>query len=236
MRLCLSSDAYPAGGLPELSQAARRRALDGLELRIGAGHRHGVDETLSAITQPGDYAPVTWFLLPKDVSLVTRLIWAGAAYSLGAGLVLQEPVVDLPTGVKVALQHGNDPAEAQRAATWAKRHRAFTCWQVEPVLDANEIQAVLSASGTALAHVRLPGSGPEADLTASPVTGILMGRLALAGYDGTIALAPSPGADPEMWRRWLFETRGWGCGTAAEKQARAEARKGTEARKQMEAL
>ncbi len=230
MRLCLSSDTLPAGSLTELTQAARRRALAGLELRIDAGHRHGLDETLCTIRQqanidclPGDHMPISWLLLPRDVSLVVLLIWAGVADSLGAGLILQSPVSDPPAGVKLALLHGDDPTEAIQAAAWANRHNAFTCWEVESDMDPNSIQAVLSQTKVTLAHIRLLGSGPEAGQSTSPTTGMLMGRLALSGYDGTISLAPSRGADPDLWRRWLFETRGWGCGTAAQKQARAQA-------------
>lgn len=230
MKLCLSSDALPAGSLDELTRASRRRALDGLELRIEAGHGHGLDEALCTVRQqarveclPGDHAPIVWLVLPQDVSLVMLLIWTGAAHQLGAGLILEKPVPDPPRGVKLALLHGNDPAEAAQAVAWAERHSAFTCWQVNPALNEADIQTVLSATRSTLAHVRLLGSGPEADNSASPATGVLMGRLALSGYDGSIALAPSSPNNSDAWRRWLFETRGWGCGTAAEKQARARA-------------
>ena len=232
MRLSLSSDAYPAGGLDELTRAARRRALSGLELRIGAGHGHDLDETLCTIRQqegldclPGDHAPIEWLIPPRDVTLMMLMIWAGAADSIGAGLILEEPVSKPPAGVKVALLHRNDPAEVEQAAAWARRHNAHTCWQVDPELEVADVQPVLSVTMPSLAHVRLIGGGPEADQSASPATGALMGQLALAGYIGTISFVPSPGADPEVWRRWLFEVRGWGCGTAAQKQARAEALK-----------
>jgi len=232
MRMCLSSDAYPAGDLGELSQAARRRALSGLELRIGAGHGHDLDETFCTIRQqegldclPGDHAPIEWLIPPRDVTLMMLMIWAGAADSIGAGLILEEPVSRPPAGVKVALLHRNDPTEAEQASAWAGRHNAYTCWQVDPELEAADVQPVLSATIASLAHVRLIGSGPEADRKASPATGALMGQLALAGYTGTISLVPSPDADPEAWRRWLFEVRGWGCGTAAQKHERAKARR-----------
>ena len=99
-----------------------------------------------------------------------------------------------------------------------------TCWEVSPgILDTDRITGVLEATRPTLAHVRLPGSGPEADAPEHAGAGALLARLALAGYAGTISLVPSPGVDLALWRRWLLQQRGWGCGTAAEKQARRAA-------------
>lgn len=238
MRLLLSSDALPDAPLDVLGQACRRRALAGLELSVGAGQTHGLDERVCPLHQrngsacvPEDAASVAWLRLPPSTSLVMLMIWAGAAHQMGAGLLLPEPVPDPPTAVRLALVHGSDPAEARAAAGWARRHGAGTCWDVAPgTLEAGRVERVLAETLPTLAHMRLPGSGPEADGPGSSGTGALLGRLALGGYAGTIALVPSPGADLGQWSRWLLDRRGWGCGTAAEKQARRAARMTTEPR------
>src|SRR5690606_37547553 len=113
MRLLLSSDALPDAPLDVLGQACRRRALAGLELSVGAGQTHGLDERVCPLHQrngsacvPEDAASVAWLRLPPSTSLVMLMIWAGAAHQMGAGLLLPEPVPDPPTAVRLALVHG----------------------------------------------------------------------------------------------------------------------------------
>lgn len=227
MRLCLSSDALPAGSMADLASASRRRALSGLELRVGAGHKHGVDESLCTLrSQAGiaclssDHVPVLWLVLPRGLTNIRVLTWAGAAASVGAGLILQDPVASPPSGMPLALLHGTDSAGAARAAAWAGRHGAATCWEFDGASVSGEACShVLEATRSTLAHVRLLGSGPEAESQETGSAGLLLSRLALSGYSGTLSIGPSAAADPEVWRHWLMEKRGWGCGTAAEKKA-----------------
>lgn len=231
MRLLLSSDTLPDASLDVLLQASRRRALAGLELSVGEGQAHGLDASACPLHQqrgrvcvPEDVTSVAWLRLPRDTSLIMLLIWSSAAHQMKAGVLIQTPVLDPPTATKLALAHGSDPAEARSAAAWARRHGARTCWDVSPgALNADVLDAVLAETMPTLAHVRLAGSGPEADVSGSSRTGLLLARLAMAGYTGTISLVPSPGADLALWRQWLLQKRGWGCGTAAEKQARRAA-------------
>ena len=231
MRLLLSSDALPDAGLDVLHQACRRRALAGLELSLGAEQAHGLDEQACPLHQqhgspcvPEDVSSVVWLRLPRAASLIMTMIWSGAAHQMKAGLLLQEPLPAPPAATRMALVHGSDPAEARAAAGWARRHGARTCWEVTPgMLEPDRMERILEAALPTMAHVRLPGSGPEAEAPESAGTGSLLARLALSGYAGTISLVPSPGADLALWRRWLLDRRGWGCGTAAEKQARRAA-------------
>jgi hypothetical protein len=49
---------------------------------------------------------------------------------------------------------------------------------------------LLDRLGERLRHVRILGGGPEAALHEGQGVGELMGRLALAGYTGTVILSP----------------------------------------------
>lgn len=228
MKLLLSSDAAPAASTADLTQACRRRSLAGLELTAGAGHAHGVNTALCPPREQAgvacvaeDCAPVHWLRVPPGASKAMTLTWAGGAHRLDAGLLLPAPAANPPQGVPLALAHGTDPAAAEDAARWAERRDAQTCWEVAADASKDDLNAVLDATAHRLAHVRLLGAGPEAQADGAAGAHPLWSALALRGFAGTVALAPSPGADLGAWHRWLFDARGWGCNTAAEKKARA---------------
>lgn len=211
MRLVLSSEAFPTGTPADLARACRRRALAGLE--VAASEVQGV----VALYDPE--VPVSWLRLGE-----TRVAPEAveAAHRLGAGLLLPAPVAHPPAGIAFAIVHGSDAAEVARAVAWAEETGAWTAWQIESeTLTPERVAAVLDQTRPTLAHVRLLGAGPEA--TDDEATADLMIRLALSGYAGTVALAPSADADLDAWARWLFKTRSWGCGSAHEKRARAHA-------------
>jgi hypothetical protein len=234
VRLLLSSDALPDAPFEALVEAARRRHLAGLELSLDRGQGHGADATACAARQGDGVAcfpavptdlTVAWLLLPEEAPLALRTVWASAASRLGAGVLLRRPAPE-PLAAPTALVHGTDPASARRAAQWAEAHGAGTALEVRPAaFEADRWAAVLDATGPRLAHVRLVGAGPEAQAAeagdVSDGTGWLLGRLALRGYGGTVALAPSSPEALPAWEHWLRRGRGWGCGTAAEKQAAA---------------
>lgn len=233
MKLLLSTEALPDSDFPTLEHACRRRALAGLELMLGEG-RHGIDASLCPIRQQeGEEcvpdmpdAPIVWLGLPEQVSLSMLMIWAAEAHILRAGLLIRRQVAEVPLSTRIALLHGTDVEEAREAVEWAMQNDAYTAWDVDPHRRDREVwDAVLAITGPRLAHVRLRGAGPEAEagLPESEGTGTLLARLALNGYDGTVSLAPSNQARLEMWEDWLLSRRGWGCGTAAEKKARAMA-------------
>ena len=88
-------------------------------------------------------------------------------------------------------------------------------------VGTDSFDKVLDVTGPTLGHVRLRGAGPESSTgsSASGGVGTVLKELALGGYSGTVALAPSASSREEDWREWLFEERGWGCNTAAIKKA-----------------
>lgn len=226
MKLLLSSDAAPAASMTELTRACRRRALAGLEVTAGSacGARAGrgrTREQAAGARGEDDPARVHWLRVPPGTSAGWMHVWASSAHRLGAGLLLPAPWASPPKGLRLALVHGTDPAGAQRAARWAERYSAQTCWAVTPDASQADLEAVLDATGDSLGHVRLLGAGPEAQASGATGANPLWQALALRGYAGTVALAPSPGTDLDAWHRWLFDARGWGCNTAAEKKDRA---------------
>lgn len=207
MKLILSSEALPGAPPADLMQAVARRALAGLEL--GAAEGAGDSARWEGVAVP-------WLRLgemPVTAALVE------SAQRLGAGLLVAAPVEAVPVDVPVAFLHGSDPAHTAQAVAWAQAQGARTAWEVAPgALDAAAAAATLQQTWPTLVHVRLVGAGPENEENEG--LGSLLTRLALDGYAGTITLAPSPGADRARWATWLFQTRGWGCGSAAEKQGR----------------
>jgi hypothetical protein len=229
MQLALSSAAVPHASIDTLRSAARRRDLKALELLLGAGHGHGVgmpskspsSVNRRAIPTKGESPPVQWLLASKRPTITDLLYWGRQAALLDAGLLLQGTVPESPLGLPLALVHGTDLEEAQRAAAWARMHNARTGWTVELGQRTPEQFAdVLEATASTLAHVRLLGAGPEAQSVGpdSLGAGTVLKELALKGYSGTVALAPSANGVTADWHEWLFEERGWGCNTAAKKK------------------
>jgi hypothetical protein len=228
MQLLLSSATLPSGSLTELRKGMERRDFAGLEVVAGAGHDHGIEAPNgvgSANYAPREIEekdpPIRW-LFPKRASSVAEVLyWGRRAHLLRAGLALPSVVSSSPVGIPVALVHRTDPASARRASTWARMHQAHTCWEIElGRVGTGMISEVLGITAPHLVHVRLLGGGPESqsERPGGAGSGDVFKELALQGFSGTVALAPSTEGPTEKWRRWLFEKQGWGCNTAAKKK------------------
>lgn len=229
MTLSLSSAALPDGSLTDLLRGARQRNFEGLEVVVGAGHGHGIEATceadsssVSASQDEQTSLPVQWLLLEEGASSAEVLYWGRRAHLLRTGLLLSEGATESPVGVPTALRHPTDLTAAQRACAWAEMHDAQTCWEVEVgQASMSDVDETLEVTARRLAHVRLLGAGPESetDRAGGVGTGDVLKALALRGYDGTIALAPSATGHQKTWESWLFGPQGWGCNTAARKKA-----------------
>lgn len=229
MQLALSSAAVPEASIDTLRSAARRRDVKALELVLGAGHGHGIGTpsrpggraTTDAVPSQAGEPPVQWLLTSAAPSVTDVLYWGRQAALLDAGLLLRGAVLESPLGLPLALVHETDLQEAQRAAAWARMHDAKTCLNVRLGQgEPDQFAEVLDVTAPTLAHVRLLGAGPEEQSAGSDRlgTGAVFKELALQGYSGTVALAPSANGSTSEWREWLFEKRGWGCNTAAKKK------------------
>src|SRR5690606_15891059 len=123
-------------------------------------------------------------------------------------------------GGTLLVAHGSDPDDVgtlRRAVDLAPGGALGLGWEVDPGAEdvTGRITTVLRAAGPHLRHIRLLGGGPEAVQHEGRGIGALMARLALSGYDGPLALAPSTARYRTAWSAWLGRGGGWGCGSKA---------------------
>lgn len=235
MKLTLSTEAAPDLALSDLLAACARRGLAALELV--EGHAHGVStesppEVLAQVR--GEVASEGGRIAAYRVDTLERATSpAAAALAKGLGTSIVAPAGDdaadddiflraaelyAEAGATLLIAHGARPARVERLRQIieaAPEGVLGLAWDVDPEDDAlaTSIAAVLRAAGPHLKHVRLRGGGPEAAGQEGRGIGPLMARLTLAGYDGTLALAPSTPRYRYAWGAWLGRHGGWGCGS-----------------------
>src|SRR5690606_6031469 len=90
-------------------------------------------------------------------------------------------------------------------------------WEIDSACGDVSAHAdlVLKRQEPALRYIRFIGGGPETSMQEGRGIGTLMGRLALAGYDGPLVLAPSATRYRVAWETSLGRRGGWGCGSKA---------------------
>ncbi|HEX7117948.1 MAG TPA: hypothetical protein VF212_04135 [Longimicrobiales bacterium] len=234
MRLALSTEAAPDLALADLVAACVRRGLAALELV--EGHAHGVSPTLPAEALervrrrlPADGPRIAAFRAGSIERATSPL---AAALSAALAVPVVAPAGDegdddslleaagryAAAGGTLLVAHGTDAGRAERlrrVVEAAPEGALGLAWDVDPDDDglAAASAAVLEAAGPHLRHVRLRGGGPEAAGQEGRGIGPLMARLTLAGYDGTLALAPSTSRYRYAWSAWLGRRGGWGCGS-----------------------
>lgn len=244
MRLALSTAAAPELTLAELVEACGRRGLAGLELMADHAHGVAPDldgERLMLVQRTLQASDIAVVALPFDrVDSALSAAAAQLSAALGAPVVLSRSGVvsltsDRPTlrdrasravelyadaGGVLLFEHGSDPAHVAALHALVEAEGPDTlglAWEIDPVDPrfGRDTADILEASGTALRHIRLRGGGPEAAAQEGLGIGALMARLALAGYDGDISVAPSTDRYRVAWSTWLGRGGGWGCGSKA---------------------
>jgi sugar phosphate isomerase/epimerase len=232
MRLGLSSAAAPDAFFDELLAACLRSGMTGLELE--AGHAHGIDvllaspELAAAARARAASAGVTIAAFRPEDARSARL--PALALALGAPVLVPcdgaaAIAAKMPAGVEVlaVLPANGDPLAAlDDLDTASPGGGALSlAWDADPAAGylASSAAALLERAGRRLRHVRLSGGGPESSMQEGRGVGALMARLALAGFDGTVALAPSSDRYRVVWAAWLGRRSGWGCGSQAEERA-----------------
>lgn len=234
MRLGLCSGAAPDASLDELLEAAGRRGLTALELREGDAHGIGgaTSRTATAAAERAaaagvgitGYRATRQAMIPEadPAGLPDPRRLARLGEQLGAAILVDgEDVVEgrlelvrriVAEGVSAALvvRGQGAPVEARRAAD----EGLDVAWEADPgACDPGAIVAeLLVAAGPRLRHVRLHGGGPESAMHEGRGIGEMTGRLALAGYDGTVILTPTSARYRIAWQTWLGRRGGWGCG------------------------
>lgn len=224
MRLGLSSAAAPDASLDELLEICARRGLAELELRDGDGH--GVaggsgglaGDTLGSRARAagvairafrsGD-AEADLRLAPVAAAVRATLLVDGRA-DLASRIARAHRLASRGAAVAVVVADGASLGELSRTAS-----RVQVAWDVDAsvVQDLGVLaEVMLREGGERLCHVRILGGGPEAVLHEGRGVGEMMTRLALAGYQGSLVLAPSSPRYRVAWQNWLGR-RGWGCGS-----------------------
>jgi hypothetical protein len=238
MRLALSSAAAPDAPLDDLLAACVRRGLPALELEDGHAHGLGAgraphgDAAHARALAASAGVQLAGYRLPAaeddgsgraaleaDMgSLMAFALALGAPLHLPASWLVSAPR-DLQAGrVLAVLPAGEEGLSALDALDRGGRGgaRLPVAWDVDP--GNADISAVagelIGRLGQRLRHIRLYGGGPEGSGQEGRGIGPLMARLALAGFTGTIALAPSSPRYHVAWSGWLGRRGGWGCGSA----------------------
>lgn len=234
MRLTLSTAAARELTIPELLEACRLRGLAGLELV--AGDAHGIRPGLAARDVAATRAAVEAAgvaiaayrgrsfheVMGEDAARLSAALSAPVVVPAGdvgdAGAIASVAASYARAGGTLLLEHPSDAEQAgmlRDVAEIVGRDTIGLAWEVDPADPrfTSEAAAVLRAAGPFLRHVRLLGGGPEAARQEGRGIGAMMARLTLAGFRGSLAIAPSTHRYRVAWGAWLGRRGGWGCGS-----------------------
>ena len=232
MRLALSSAAAPDASFDELLAACARRGFAAVELE--AGHAHGISpsaglEAASAVAERAARVGIGIAAVRlDDVASVLDPRTPRLAVALGAPVVVRVEGEIASTvraaaplfaeaGATLLLASSGDVDEIGRLRGWveaASTGALGLAWDVTPGDPQIRVPAaVLEAAAGHIRHIRLHGGGPETMGQEGLGVGRLMSALALSGYTGTLALAPSDPRFRYAWGAWLGRKGGWGCGS-----------------------
>ncbi len=227
MRSGLSSEAAPDASLADLVSALRRHGLAAIELR--AGDAHGIsgalpekalfegmmlaadaDVAISGYTDNGSDNEADLVMLSR---VVRCLILVDGTRPFEERLERASRLRE--GGVHVAVVVRDDAAVMDARTSVALGLQV--AWVADPSRGpvGGTASQLLSECGERLVHVRLLGGGPESVMHEGRGVGELMGRLALAGFEGAVILAPSSPRFHVAWATWLGRRGGFGCGSKA---------------------
>lgn len=225
MRLALCSSAAPDATLSGLFEACARRGLAALELREGDAHGLNPEcEEIADCLASGSARIVGVPIVGYRTLRPGHDLWLGRlSRALGVPILL-----DAPTSVRSRLDRAAGISEvAGRVAIVVRGEDSLSdaevaasegvdlAWDADPAQGnlGDRVGRLLDRFGGRLRYVRLLGGGPEATLHGGEGIGDVMGRLALSGYAGTVALAPSSDRYRVAWQTWLGRRGGRGCGS-----------------------
>lgn len=225
MRLALCSSAAPDATLSGLFEACARRGLAALELREGDAHglnpecEEIVDFLTSGSARTGG-VPIVGY----RTSQPGHDLWLGRL-----SRALDVPILlDGPTSIRSRLDRAAGISEVAGRVVIVLRGDDFLsdaelavsegvdlAWDADPAQGnlGDRVARLLDRFDRRLRYIRLLGGGPEATLHEGEGIGEVMGRLALSGYAGTVALAPTSDRYRVAWQTWLGRRGGWGCGS-----------------------
>jgi len=225
MKLGLSSAAAPDAGLDELLAICARRGLAVLDLRVGDAHgvegpMYGLGGAAAAERARAAGVRVSAFRSSgegQDLRAAPVAAAAGAPVLVGGGPSLTARV---RRGHTVTARDARAVVVLDGEASTVDLELVLAtdlelAWDVDVAAGSvgGAAERILGAAGGRLRHIRILGGGPEAAMQEGHGVGELMSRLALAGYDGTVILAPSSSRYRVAWQHWLGRRGGWGCGS-----------------------
>lgn len=225
MRLALCSSAAPDATLSGLFEACARRGLAALELREGDAHGLNPEcEDIAEVLTPRQAPTVGVPIVAYRTLRPGHDLWLGRlSRALDVPILLDGPTsvrsrLDRAAGIsevagRVAIVvRGEDSVGDAEAAA---REGVDVAWDADPARGhlGDRVSRLLDRFGGRLRYIRLLGGGPEATLHEGVGIGEVMGRLALRGYAGMVALAPSSDRYRVAWQTWLGRRGGWGCGS-----------------------
>ncbi len=224
MRLALSSAVLPGRTPADLARACGPRGLAGLEIVLGEIPSLDEARRWRALEVPviALRAETAELAGSKELASVAGVLEAPVVAA--PGLLSSERVAELAReyaahGATLLLGHRTDVKRTREAAAIVEevgREALGLAWEIRPLEDDLASAAeVLRAGSPHVLHVRLHGGGPEQRAQDGLGVGTLFVDLALAGYRGAVALAPSSEAQREAWERWIVGTGSSGCGSKA---------------------
>ena len=192
MIIALSSEAAPRASLTALTEACVRRGIQALQLTISDAHE------LQAAAEAGGQ---------NGIRVIALNITTGDKVSPE-----QAALVSAQLG---AVVFENDAlAENWRASFQQRGGVLVRPLELDPQrANVAEQFAESTESGELPSHIMLRGGGPEAAQFEGRGIGTLMARLTVAGYAGTLIIAPSARAVLPVWNTWLMLRSNWGCGS-----------------------
>lgn len=227
MRLGLSSAAAPDAAFDELLAICARRGLAAVELREEDGHGvtgipYGISGAAAQERAQAAGVEITGFRSRtggEDLALARVAAAAGAPVLVDgccASSRADRAAGLASVGAEIAVTlHGDASADALDQVLSCECQVAWEA-KVAPGDLGTTAARLLDHLGHRLRHVRIIGGGPEVAMNEGKGIGELMGRLALAGYTGSIILAPNSTRYRVAWQNWLGRRGGWGCGSREE--------------------
>lgn len=234
MRVALSSAAAPSAPLGELLEAAARRGLAAVELVEGHGHGlepyashtgHAVDAAREATEAGVGLAGFRLAGTRPDATAAHAASLVRFARALDAPMIMPltaavriAPDLRREGVAALALLPSGPELDGELDGLDALPEDVPLAWVADPSLGdvAGQGGRILTRARGRLRHIVLKGGGPEATEQEGRAVGSLMTRLAVAGYAGTVALAPSSERYRVIWDAWLGRRGGWGCGSRSE--------------------
>lgn len=224
MKLALSSEALPGSTPAELARACASRGLAGVELVLDVVPTAAQVEAWRAGAVPVVALHVETLALASAPELAAIAGKLEVPVAAPPGVVGETEAAELArayaaAGATLLLGVRTRAEDVRSVAGLVERVGAGSLglvWDVRPFDDDLGLADIVWREGTPhILYIRLRGGGPEQREQDGRGLGGLFVHLALAGYPGVVAMAPSEPARVDAWREWARTSSSSGCGSRA---------------------